>query len=194
MVYACVLGLMLLWPVIRLSQEQTDPHGARPRGGLTPGYIWLDWFCLALVLQSVIWPLHLTAGWSFPRTWWLNGTLCAWSLLAGFITALGCRSRQVVGRSLAMAGCVLLLVGEPLLLALAGDWLTQLAGGPWVYRLTPLRLINLLLNEPHAFVATRDGVQVALVAGAAAVGWIGLALLRKPAAPADSPAMSPGVG
>ncbi|MEX1017591.1 MAG: hypothetical protein WDZ31_12685, partial [Phycisphaeraceae bacterium] len=88
MLLASAVGLMAAWPTVRLSQVR------RPAGrlGTRPGAVaarlrrrWrlmevaVEWLCLALVFQAVVWPLSFVAGWGLAQTLWLNVAMVAWS-------------------------------------------------------------------------------------------------------------------
>jgi len=154
MVYAALMGLMLIWPMLRLSQRGT----AALAGTL------LDWVCLMLVFQAVIWPLRLSGDWTMPQTWWLNATMGAWSLLTGLVIAWGRRVDRGSIRTLAMVACVGLLLGEPALRASTGI----VSGDLW---LSPLGLVWQLTESPTHYVAQRWAMPVGSAGAAALVGW-----------------------
>lgn len=106
LIFACLIGLMALWPALRLSQELipagwmpplpgaggvASPNalqgGSTPLGGAwwRPRLIFTDWFCLLLVFQVVLWPLRLSTRWSVPQAAWLDAAVAAWSLLTGAV-------------------------------------------------------------------------------------------------------------
>jgi len=174
MTYACVIGMMVLWPVFRLSQDghpldRHDPAATRD-GRIAPKRILIDWFCLVLIFQTVIWPLHMTAEWTFGRTTSLIATVVLWTLLTGLLIAVGCRSNVGTHRWIAMILCMALLIGEPMLMAI---W-----PGPelsWTMRVSPLGLISTLLNDYDSWSFAYGGPQLICVGIAAVAGWIILA-------------------
>jgi len=128
-VFSALVGLMGVWPALRLSQQMPGPAGATaaepghedrasaPKRVLATG---LDWVCLMGVFQVVVWPLMVVGGWSIQQTLWLDVAIGAWSALTGVLLGLG-RIVPVPGaRSLAMMLCMLLVVGEPALMSLLG--------------------------------------------------------------------------
>jgi hypothetical protein len=175
MIYSAITGLMVLWPALRLSQDGPD-HDAAPSSLM--GRVLLDWISLNLVLQTVIWPLHMIAGWSFPQTFWLDGSLAAWSLLTGACIVAGCRSTRGLDRAVAMLLAVALLVGEPLAM-----WLINLNRSGeqmllWSWRASPLQTLWHLTTRPGEWQPQRIAVQTLTIASAAALAWIALAMLK----------------
>lgn len=136
------------------------------------GLIFLDWVCLMLVLQAVIWPLKLVGQWTYEQALWLDGAIGAWTLLAGAMVAAGRQFETGWARAAAMALCVLLVVGEPAAMALFSD-----AGGWWM-RVSPIGVLWELTGRSYNvdWPAVRQTVTVAAAATAAA--WIGLAAVR----------------
>ncbi len=136
MVYACAFGLMLLWPVFRLSQAGRAEHAVLR-------VVSLDWLCLILVLQTVIWPLRLSGEWGVMQTVYLNLALASWVWLIAGIIGLGLITGK---RTLAMWACVFLLLGEPALLGVlnvvgSGEWAGAGAGTwtwSWTMRISPI--------------------------------------------------------
>ncbi len=144
-VFAGMTGLMLLWPAYRLSGDRPPridpPHAIPSRVPGPVGTALFEWFCLMLVFQIVVWwpqvvvwslqwlpmpPTGTVSGWSVQQTAWLDGAIAIWSLITAAIVAQGCRSRSPRRRTLAMGLCILLVLGEPLLIALAASGLGQL--------------------------------------------------------------------
>jgi hypothetical protein len=209
MVFAGVVGLMGLWPAVRLSQPTASPpreavaratRRAGARGlekpdrfaGLPSDGAWaracggtlLDWFWLNLVFQAVLWPLQMAAGWSITQAVWLAVSVAGWSLLTGLILAWGRGTDRGLGRTVAMVVCVGLVVLEPALWWLG--WKAGVAGVPMM-RLSPLQALwsfsatDLDPLQVTALVRTQ-GVQVVSVVAAALCGWVvlgGLMLWRQ---------------
>jgi xanthosine utilization system XapX-like protein len=78
MMMAIMIGLVILWPMYRLSQAhpekdpEPEPVKKKPfiyfgtfESGypMRPGVVLSDWLCLNLVLQALIWPLYLGPRW-----------------------------------------------------------------------------------------------------------------------------------
>jgi len=165
MVYTSMVGMLLVWPTFRLSQGRARPGAARVSP--VPGTLG-DWLSLNLVLQAVIWPLQLIAGWSLTQTLWLAGALAAWSALIGVLIAAGRRSGSAVARSVAMLGCVFMVLAEPLTRVLVGP--TPGLSGGW--GLSPVGPLWELTVRRERFVLGEVGETVVLVAAAALVGWV----------------------
>ncbi len=198
MIFAALLGLMVVWPALRLSEggggERRASNGERrtengeqgsqltARDSQLPvrrsqlearnsplGQTLLDWVSLMVVFQAVIWPLRLSGGWSMSQTWWLNGAVASWSLLTGLVVAWGVRFDKGGMRALAMVGCVALVVGEPLVGGVMG------IGGSTMW-VSPLELVWRLTEPPSRYTAGAWGERVGGAALAAAVGWVLLAV------------------
>lgn len=135
LVMVAFLGLMLGWPLFRLSQDfDIDPNPAGPRQLRPPALLAVDWLLLVSVLALALAALYqrstlvvkvensealfTTNTWTAGQVLSLNAVMGAWSLLAGAVAALGCRSSRPAWRSGAMLVCVLLPLGPHLAQAL----------------------------------------------------------------------------
>ena len=188
MVFAAMAGMMLLWPLLRLSQAPAPAEEGRA-AALAARQALKDWLSLNLVFQAVAWPLQLTAGWRLSQTAWLSGAMAAWTLLSAALVAWGCRRTGPGARTAAMILCVLLLLGEPL--ALAG--LNVLAGyrGPgltgaghtggisWPMYVSPIDALWAATDSRFNWDADRWGPRILGVGGAALLAWWGLARSAK---------------
>lgn len=181
MIVSCLIGMMALWPVFRLSQDLTVRDPRRGVTGMTLSMVWTDWVCLVLVFQAVVWPLRLMSGWTLAQTAWLDGQVLAWSLLTGAVVAIGCGGRNAVSRGAAMLACVLLLLGEPLLLALLSVAGIQINGHHWALQLTPIQSVWQMSGAATDWRAVDWGPNVVAVALAAVAAWIGAWLWRRAA-------------
>ena len=128
-VFCALVGLMGVWPALRLSQQLPGEHGKDEGGRSTydPALAtekvmatWLDWVCLMLVFQVVIWPLMIVGRWTFEQTLWLNVAVMSWSALTGLCIGLGRIIPIPGGRSLAMMLGMLLVVAEPVVMMFLG--------------------------------------------------------------------------
>jgi hypothetical protein len=179
MPFAALFGLTMLWPACRLSMWRADDHDRACHGEVL-----LEWLALNLVLQSVIWPLMLNASWTPTQTAYLAGAMAGWSLLVGLIIAWGVESDSAWRRTGAMAVCLLLVLGEPAIMGLLNAGAAG-AGGAivWPMRLSPLPVVADLI-VPHDEAGSHQyAPHVIAVAAAAALGWGGLGLLKRRAAP-----------
>lgn len=105
------IGLMICWPLLRLSQ--------------TPKY-WplsqtiLDMVVLLSLIQVVIWPLRLITPWTLDRTAALDATMAAWTMLAGAIIASAVGTNRFGVRNLAILACIAMcLLGPAITLLVA---------------------------------------------------------------------------
>ena len=210
MVLAAAVGLLGVWPAVRLSERGLDDESARRvwqdrmrrrnghapadrrrrdarRGGLWVGTRWAvftDWLLLNLVFQAVLWPMGFAARWSLEQVLWIDAAVASWSLLTGVVVAWGCSSSGAGSRWAAMLMALAVIVAEPLLLVFA-SWWGGGGGQSWpVLRLSPLQTLWALAGEPYAFTLTPWAGQVMTVAVAAVLGWAVLLLLPwRPAFP-----------
>lgn len=160
MVYAAMAGMLLVWPVVRLSQATGG------RGAL--GATLVEWVCLNAVFQSVVWPLQLIAGWGLAQTAWLDGAMLAWSLLIGLLIAWGRRVNRGAARTVAMLGCVAVVFGG----AAVRPWLGESAGLQW----SPIATLWRVTDSPLDFLPGAVSASVLSVGAAAALGWALLAV------------------
>lgn len=192
MVLAAAIGLFVLWPLLRLSQQVlryrwSDPRSeggpavlrAHPAGhGPSAGTIFADWVSLMAVFQAVLWPLPLTTGWSVEQALWLDAAMAAWSFLIAAIVALGCAADGAFRRTLAMLIVLLLLVGEPLVMWLINLNAPRSGGLTWTLRISPLQAIWEMTGHPVSWDAGPWSERVIAVACAAVLAW-GIALIAR---------------
>lgn len=185
MVFASVVGLLGMWPAVRLSQ-MTQRYPALEKNGLpetgdVPAREWaracggtlLDWVCLNAVFQIVLWPLQLAAKWELIQTIWLAVTVAAWSLLTALLIAWGRGTDRGGGRLVAMLLCVGIVVVEPALWCLG--WMSGAVGMPMM-RLSPIQALwafsaSDMLPEQASAVVMSQAPQVLSAALAGIVGW-----------------------
>lgn len=144
MILAAVLGMLGVWPAVRLAERGIDNAEAQrlwrarmqrrrrePAPGIAPGAgeppvlearwvgvrlaVFLDWLMLIGVFQFVLWPMWFAAEWSVTQALLLNGAVAAWSLLTALLVAWGCSSARPLTRVLAMLLCIGLVLAEPVL-------------------------------------------------------------------------------
>ena len=136
LVLLIAIGLVLLWPMVRLSQ-------AAPRRPVTATAV--DIAALFLPLAAVLWPVTWLGRWPTPVTLALAGMLLSWGVLLGAIVALGVRRAPSAART----GWALLAVG----IVVAGPALaavlqaTLIAPGVLLYA-SPLTAVFALTTEP----------------------------------------------
>ncbi len=166
MLFASMVGMMTFWPAFRLSQER-DGHAAASQ------VLW-DWLCLNLVFQTVLWMIHGGARWNLFQALWVDAAVAGWSLLTGVVIAIGLQRSRAWARAAAMAVCVAMMLGEPLLIGVLG--LMSTGDGPpaWPIVVSPLGAIaNMTAPKPQI-----PHWHVLIVAAAAIGGWVATWLRR----------------
>ncbi len=116
MLISMAVGLVVGWPLLRLS----EPDTAFPMRRTI-----LDLVVLLSLMQVVLWPLRLVTPWTPARTAALDATLIGWACVAGAVLAAASATRSVGARCGAVAVCVGMALGGPLL-----AWLGVLLGLP----------------------------------------------------------------
>ncbi len=184
-VFSALIGLMGVWPAYRLSQEPIGGAGAVALSGdqVKPGErVWatlLDWVCLVLVFQVVVWPLMIVGRWSAYQTLWLDAAVASWSLLTAALVGLG-RVLPLSGARLgAMLLCMLVLVGEPAAMALAGSGFDSHGVLGWQMRISPIQALWELTTTIQPYDPSPWAAPVLSTAVAGGLGWCMLwALVR----------------
>ncbi|MEM1353518.1 MAG: hypothetical protein AAGH88_01400 [Planctomycetota bacterium] len=163
MLLSALIGMMLGYPAVRLSQA---PNPDEPgRGALQ---VLMDWLCMISIFQAVLWSLHFLAAWPIFRGLWLDAAVVAWSLLAALIVGWA-RLYHVGGvRLLAMALCIALLLAEPLALWLAGVYP---GSDRWLLRISPLQAVWELSAPPTKAVPNPWAPHILLIGLIAMAGW-----------------------
>jgi hypothetical protein len=188
-VFSAAFGLMAVWPAIRLSQQlpirrTRGKIGGKPGshsggGGYSGGVLGtlLDWVCLISVFQVVVWPLMLVGRWSPQQTLWLDLAVVSWSLLTGVLVGLG-RVLPVAGARVgAMVLCVLLLLGEPVLMAFGGGFMDVTAGTAWRMRISPVQALWELTTTVQPYNPSGWVPVIVSTAAAALLGWLVLSAM-----------------
>ncbi len=157
MLMSMIVGMGLIWPVVRLSQSSI--------GGLGVLY---DWMGLMLVSQIVIWPMRIMLGWSLGRTLVIDLQLAVWTAAAGVMIWLGTRpGANGLTRGIAMLWCTLLLLGG---LPMAA-WTGSLDYAYW----SPLYTVWSLVSDAEpGDIAGATVRAAAVLLGSAAAGVMGL--------------------
>ncbi len=104
MLMSAVVGMVLVWPVLRLAWAEGRHPAARAISDLV---------VLVLVFQVVIWPLRMLVDWTTAQAVMINLAIAVWALPIGLWVCLGLRSGPT-GRTVAMAACVVTLAGPAL--------------------------------------------------------------------------------
>lgn len=167
MLFAGCFGLMLVWPVFRLSEKV--PAGDL---GKSVGQALIDWLALSSVYQAVIWSLYLIAHWPISRGIWLDAALLAWTLLSALIVGVARLWPGGLARLVGMALCVALVFAEP-----AVVWLHMVRGGEgWAMHVSPLQALwDLTDTSGRTAIAPWDR-RVLMIALVAVAGWSAVGL------------------
>jgi hypothetical protein len=171
MLVCVTTGLMIGWPLLRLSQIAT-------RFPLRQTL--LDLLVLLAMVQVVLWPLRLVTTWSPQRTAAIDATMAGWLLLAGAAIASAIGTSRMGPRSLAMLMCVAMCLLGPTL-----AWIGSMDGvsSYQLVELSPLMAIGTLGQGGGAPLAASHWRWIGLLLAAGAMAWgclAGLALLRAP--------------
>lgn len=176
MIFSSMVGWLAVWPAARLSgqvrkaRKDTAQPEAAEAGVVRPGYIFLEWFCLAMVFQAVLWPLRLVAGWSIEQVLWVDAAMLAWSLLIAALVAWGCLLRSAAERLVMMAVCMLVLAGEPVLMGLLAR--TQPMGDAgWTMHVSPVQALWSMTVAAADFQMGPWQSIIVSVAAAAILAW-----------------------
>ena len=165
MLISAAIGLIIAWPLLRLSQTVT-PFPIRQTV--------LDLIVLLALLQVVIWPLRLVTPWTPARTAALDATLMVWAVLAGAFVASAIGSQRSGPRNLAIAGCISVCLIGPLL-AMVSFIVAPSAGLTHrLLHLGPLLEVYAIGQGGGTSPGTAQWGWIGLVAFAGVVAWSGL--------------------
>lgn len=113
-VYACRamlvmanLGVVVLWPMTRLSQQ----FPARPARS-----VFIDLLIVLVPIQAVIWPMPVLAHWSLGVTAAQSASCAAWACLVASILLVAMRHPTHWGRTLSMLACLGVALVAPAML------------------------------------------------------------------------------
>jgi hypothetical protein len=160
MLLCLTTGLMIGWPLLRLSQSPTP---APLRQTL------LDLAVLLAMMQVVIWLLRLVTTWPPLRTLAIDATLAGWAVLAGAIVASAIGSPRSGPRNLAMLACVGLCLLAPILAVLG------VMGGihsMTLLELSPLLAVRSLGDGGRAPLTFAEWRWIGLLCTAAVLVWL----------------------
>lgn len=182
LVLLIAIGLVALWPALRLSQ-------ASPRRPVVATLV--DYAALAAPLLAVLWPVTWLGRWGVEVTLALIATIAAWGLLIGPLIALGVRRDPGPARSLwALAVVAAILAGPALAFALPP---IGVPSAVFLYA-SPLTAIYALTSESTARLPTMTPAEWWAAIAPAALGlflWA-VAAVAPPASrpPVNSPERS----
>jgi hypothetical protein len=162
MLLCMAIGLLIGWPLLRLSQS-------RPWYPLRQTM--LDLMVLLGLVQVVIWPLRLVTNWTPLRTAAIDATLAGWLLLVGAIVAAGVSTDRTGPRVLSMLACMAMCLLGP---ALA--WLGLLTGvqALELVSLSPFMAIRTLSEGIGTHPTTAQWMWIGLLWFAVAAVWTAL--------------------
>lgn len=154
---AALAGLMLAWPVLRLSQATP----AYPTFSTTG-----DLVALLAVLQMIIWPVGLMrVYWTADQTTALIVAFFAYGIMTGAVIDAA-RRRGAAGRLVGMAACVVLFIGGTLALSDHASLLALL--------MAPPRAVWWLAGDANPIQARATLAGYAVIAAACVFAWVGL--------------------
>ncbi len=166
MMLVCIgIGLMIGWPLLRLSQSAT----AHPILQTV-----LDLTVLLSLIQVVIWPLRLVTPWTVVRTAALDATLVGWTVLGGAVVASAVGSGRNGVRNLAIAACLAMCLLGPALAAIGA-----IVGGSaeQLMEIGPLVAVYRLAQGGPAPITSPQWVMIVMPAVAAALAWTALGVV-----------------
>jgi hypothetical protein len=165
MMLSITIGVMIGWPMLRLSQRRS-PAPIRQT--------WLDLIVMIALIQVVIWPLRLVTTWSAMRTAAIESALLGWLLLAGAVVAAALTAEKRGPRNLAMLACVAMCLLGPFL-----AWIGLLTGvnAMQLVSLSPLMAVQTLGEGTGPNPTTSQWTLIALLGATDALAWGALVVL-----------------
>lgn len=160
MLLTLALGLIIGWPLVRLSQARIDA----PRRQVV-----LDMIVIVSMLQVVIWPIRLVTTWSVTRTAVLDGTLTGWIMIVGAVLAVTIGSPRGGPRILGMLACIAIALAAPTIRVLAS--IADADVGKLAY-LSPFTAIVELTDSGSAPISPRHWRETIALVAAAGGAWM----------------------
>lgn len=168
MVLMVMIGVAVLWPMVRLSQQ--FPR----RRNLS---LLADLVVLLIPVQAVVWPMPLLTHWPLEVAAGVVVTIGSWAFLSAGVLSLAYGVGESVPRWWWMVGCVAVAIAAP-----AADlWIRGLGGGPtasMVALWSPLTAVWGLASAPSGLMPVMQSWEWAfsLIPGAAGgLMWMGSA-------------------
>ena len=159
------IGLMIGWPLLRLSQA--------PKYWPLSQTI-LDMVVLLSLIQVVIWPLRLITPWTLDRTAALDGTMAAWTLLTGAIIASAVGTNRFGVRNLAILGCIAMcLLGPAIALFTTSTGTSAFA----IVQFGPIVSVFKLAEGAKSPVTSQQWIMILIPTIAAILAWSILGLI-----------------
>ena len=166
MMVCLAVGMMVAWPLLRLSEAPTR-YPLR--------LVVHDLIVLIALFQVVLWPIRLVTTWTPGRTAAIDGTLTGWTALAAAMVAATIGNARNGPRALAMAACVAMCLAGPLV-----AWLSILVGFDLMaaVRLGPLMEVQALSGGGGAPPSAEEWRWIGLLLAANVAAWSGLLFFR----------------
>jgi len=178
---AISVGVGLLWPMTRLSQERPSARPARIARAVAQ-----DTLVLVVPAQAIIWPQVAMAGWPVPVVGALAASLASWSLVVGALLALALSTPRV-RRGWWMLLFVALAGFGPLIALGPARALHQEAEFDWWWMTSPITSgFEIARDRPWSGAAAAvtpshwRAIWLVCVAGAGAWGVVGAVGLFRP--------------
>lgn len=168
MLLCLVIGLMIGWPMLRLSQRKQP---------LPLLQTLLDLSVLISLVQVIIWPLRMITPWTVLRTAAIDATICGWILLAGAIVASAIGTSRAGPRNLAMLACVSLCLLGP---GLATIGIDMGFNDIQLIDLSPLMAVRSLTEGGSSQPTSEQWQWIALLGFAGLAVWVILGILALP--------------
>ncbi len=165
MLISAAIGLVIGWPLLRLSQG---------RAVYPMKQTVLDLVVLVALLQVVIWPLRLVTPWSPARTAALDATLVAWTILAGAVVASATGSDRAGPRNLAIIACLTVCLAGPGLALIGVEVGTAAGVTPRLLQVGPLLEVHTLSNGGRTAPGGDQWMWISMVGVAGTTAWAGL--------------------
>lgn len=170
MLGSLMAGLMVAWPMLRLSQPASRAPGRQTL---------MDLFVLLAMIQVITWPLRLVTRWTVERTMAIDAVFIGWVVLTGAVVAAAIGSARRGPRVLAMFVLLGLALGGPVLwLVEASAWLAEPTFLGRLARLSPFMVTHHLGDGAGAPVRIEDWQLVGLLWFAGLAAWVGYGLSR----------------
>lgn len=166
MLLCVTTGLMIGWPLLRLSQV---PSPAPLRQTM------LDLAVLLAMVQVVLWLLRLVTTWSPLRTAAVDAALAGWAILAGAVIAGAVGSPRSGPRHLAMIVCLAMCLLAP---ALAVVGVMGGVDSITLIELSPLLAVRSLGDGGGAPLTMHQWRWIGLLFLAGAAAWLALGLFQ----------------
>lgn len=166
MMLCIAVGLMIGWPLMRLSQSASQWPIRQTV---------LDLIVLLMLVQVVIWPMRLVTVWSPLRTAAIDASMATWLIVIGAIVASAIGTVRAGPRLLAMAACIGVCLLGPAL-----TFLGLFAGADWMalVDLSPFMAVHTLGQGGAAPPDPEQWHLIALLAVAGAAMWLVLGLVH----------------